>query len=129
MIITTTVDDIDASQNKHTLADETVTFGLRGQAYEVDLAGENLELLEKALEPFIKVARKVPSLSMRKSSPSQYKRSPASTAYRAGLRKWSDDIGAEQGYTYTRNGDGTYNYPRATRDAYDSWLASRENAS
>ncbi|HEY3941328.1 MAG TPA: Lsr2 family protein [Acidimicrobiales bacterium] len=46
-------DDLDGSE-----ADETVSFGLDGRSYEIDLATANAEKLRKALEPYIaKAAR------------------------------------------------------------------------
>jgi hypothetical protein len=48
-------DDLDGSANA-----ETVSFGLDGVAYEVDLAEKNRTKLEKALAPFIEAGRRVP---------------------------------------------------------------------
>ncbi len=46
-------DDIDGSE-----ATETVTFGLDGEVYEVDLNDAHAEDLREILAPFISVARK-----------------------------------------------------------------------
>jgi hypothetical protein len=46
-------DDIDGSR-----ASETVSFGLDGVQYEIDLNSVNAELLRRALAPFISKARK-----------------------------------------------------------------------
>lgn len=48
------VDDIDGSD-----ADETVTFGLDGSAYEIDLTSANAAKLRDALAPYVGHARKV----------------------------------------------------------------------
>lgn len=48
------VDDIDGSE-----AEETVTFGLDGASYEIDLSSANAEKLRDALAPFVGHARKV----------------------------------------------------------------------
>lgn len=52
--VTHITDDIDDS----TEGVETVTFGLFGATYEVDLSKDNQKALEGALEPFLNVARK-----------------------------------------------------------------------
>lgn len=47
-------DDIDGSP-----ADETVTFGLDGVTYEIDLTKKNAAALRKALEQYVSVSRRV----------------------------------------------------------------------
>lgn len=47
------LDDIDGKP-----ADETVSFGLDGTAYEIDLSAENAKQLRAALEPFAEHARR-----------------------------------------------------------------------
>jgi hypothetical protein len=46
-------DDIDGGE-----AAETVTFGLDGKAYEIDLSVGNAKLLRSSLAPFVRAARK-----------------------------------------------------------------------
>ena len=48
------VDDLDGSE-----ADETVTFGLDGTTYEIDLNGSNAAALREALSGYVGHARKV----------------------------------------------------------------------
>lgn len=48
------VDDIDGGD-----ADETVTFGLDGTTYEIDLSSTNASKLRDALSPYVGHARKV----------------------------------------------------------------------
>jgi hypothetical protein len=48
------VDDIDGGD-----ADETVTFGLDGTTYEIDLSGKNAAKLRDAVAPYVGHARKV----------------------------------------------------------------------
>jgi hypothetical protein len=48
------VDDIDGGD-----ADETVTFGLDGTTYEIDLSSKNAAKLRDALAPYVGHARKV----------------------------------------------------------------------
>lgn len=51
----TLVDDLDESVEDV----QTVTFGLDGRTYEVDLAPENEGKLRDALAPYVNVARRV----------------------------------------------------------------------
>ncbi|MGW3273597.1 histone-like nucleoid-structuring protein Lsr2 [Streptomyces kronopolitis] len=54
-VIVTTVDDLDPTGK--TLADETVTFGLDGTQYEIDLSAENAHVLRARLKQFIQAGR------------------------------------------------------------------------
>lgn len=47
-------DDIDGTEGA-----ETVTFGIDGAQYEIDLAQKNADKLRKALAPYIDAGRKV----------------------------------------------------------------------
>ncbi|HSE70187.1 MAG TPA: Lsr2 family protein [Nocardioidaceae bacterium] len=48
------VDDLDGNE-----ASETVTFGLDGVDYEIDLSEANAEKLRKALETYVEAGRRV----------------------------------------------------------------------
>jgi hypothetical protein len=48
------VDDLDGGS-----ADETVTFGLDGSAYEIDLSSANAERLRNALAEFVGAGRRI----------------------------------------------------------------------
>lgn len=52
-IQTTLIDDLDGSE-----ATQTVTFALRGIAYEIDLSDDHATALEESLEDWIAAARK-----------------------------------------------------------------------
>jgi len=52
-VMVSLVDDLSGSR-----ADETVSFGLDGRSYEIDLSSGNAEKLRKALEGFVAVARR-----------------------------------------------------------------------
>ena len=52
------VDDLDGSE-----ADETVTFGLDGSAYEIELSELNARDLRRALLPFVDQARTAEGVS------------------------------------------------------------------
>lgn len=64
--ITHVTDDLDGSTEDV----ETVTFGLFGATYEVDLSKGNQKALEDALEPFLNVARKAGGATRRTPRPS-----------------------------------------------------------
>ena len=51
--ITTITDDLDGSEGA-----ETVIFALMGQTYEIDLKKKHIRELMKALDPYMKAARK-----------------------------------------------------------------------
>ena len=50
--ITRLIDDLDGGT-----AERTVVFGWDGQTYEIDLSKKNITGLEKALKPYLTVAR------------------------------------------------------------------------
>ncbi|MEU1074432.1 MULTISPECIES: Lsr2 family protein [unclassified Streptomyces] len=52
-VVVTLSDDLDGGE-----AAETVTFGLDGKAYEIDLNLVNAKKLRKALAPYVKAGRK-----------------------------------------------------------------------
>ena len=75
------VDDVDG-----TPADETVSFGLDGASYELDLSAANAAALREALAGYIGHARRVSSSSSRRSNSSR--RSSGSSDARA-IREWA----------------------------------------
>lgn len=84
-IVTVVVsDDIDGSANA-----ETVTFGLDGVTYEIDLAKKNRAKLEQAIAPYIDAARKVSSRRPRSTSARQ----SGPRVDRAAVRSWAKGRG------------------------------------
>jgi hypothetical protein len=77
------VDDLDQSD-----AEETVTFGLDGKEYAIDLNKKNARALRDALAPYVAHARPVSSRSGRRSS-SKSGNGPAASEIRA----WARDNG------------------------------------
>jgi hypothetical protein len=77
-------DDLDGSENA-----ETVSFGLGGVAYEVDLAKKNQAKLEKALAPFIEAARRAPASSRSRTAG----RAARSSVDRTAVRAWAKAAG------------------------------------
>ncbi len=87
--VVTITDDIDGREGA-----ETVTFTYAGRSYEIDLAEKNRAKLEKALEPFIRAARKANG----SGQPRRSGASSASTRSRPNLqavRAWAADNGFE----------------------------------
>lgn len=71
-------DDLDGGE-----ATQTVTFGLGGATYEIDLNDKNAAKLEKALEPFIAAGRKVG-----KTAAARGKKAPGGPSA-AEVREWA----------------------------------------
>lgn len=76
------VDDLDGSP-----ADETVSFGLDGATYELDLSAANATALREALSGYVGHARRVSSSSSRRSSSSSRRASGSSEA--RVIREWA----------------------------------------
>jgi hypothetical protein len=96
-------DDIDGSE-----AAEELTFALRGTEYEIDLNVKNIAALEKALDKFIAVARKVP----RGRGTAKAAKAPARRTDVATIREWA----ASNGYEISTRG----RIPGEIREAYDA---------
>jgi hypothetical protein len=79
------VDDID-----HTDADETVSFGLDGKNYEIDLNTKNANALREALAPYVGHARRSGGTARRSSARGTSSRSSAGD-----IREWAKSNGFE----------------------------------
>src|SRR3954447_19491537 len=84
-------------------ADETVTFGLDGREFEIDLTSKNATALRKALDPYVQHGRRVGGRRARNagsagaSSPSTRSNSEVDTK---AVRRWAN----ENGYTLSDRG-------------------------
>jgi nucleoid-associated protein Lsr2 len=78
------VDDIDQSD-----ADETVTFGLDGKEYAIDLNTKNARSLRDALAPFVAHGRSVSGRSGRRST----SKAAASGTAPSEIRAWARENG------------------------------------
>jgi GNAT superfamily N-acetyltransferase len=87
--LVTILDDIDRSEGA-----ETVSFGLDGRAYEIDLAPRNKAKLEKALAPYVAAARKT-TTGARGTSQRPYRGSGLGTNELQAIRAWAADQGIE----------------------------------
>lgn len=79
-----TTDDLDGSQGA-----ETITFGLDGVTYEIDLGESNRSRLAGALAPFMAAGRRASRGSRRRSSP----QAGTSRIDRAAVRAWARETG------------------------------------
>lgn len=87
--VTTLVDDIDGSK-----AAETVTFGLDGATYEIDVNEAHAADLREVLAPFLSVARKVSGTGGRaRSVPSSPRQRGASDLDPKAVRAWAEEHG------------------------------------
>jgi hypothetical protein len=99
------VDDIDGTE-----AEETVTFGLDGTTYEIDLNAKNAQALRDAMAEYVGYARKVTSArrsgTARKSAPAGGGTSAAE------IREWA----RSNGFEVPERG----RIPGNVRDAFDA---------
>jgi hypothetical protein len=79
------VDDID-----NTDADETVSFGLDGKNYDIDLNTKNATALREALAPYVGHARRAGGSTRRSASRGTSSRSSAGD-----IREWAKSNGFE----------------------------------
>ena len=86
--VTTLVDDIDGSK-----AAETVTFGLDGATYEIDLNEAHAADLREVLAPFISVARKSGTGGRGRSVASSPRQRGASDLDPKAVRAWAEEHG------------------------------------
>lgn len=98
-------DDIDGGT-----ADVTVSFGLDGKAYEIDLSSDNAEQLREALQPYVAAARPAPAAvrGARRSSARALGDSPAE------VREWA----RTNGYSVNERGRIPANILAAYRTAH-----------
>ncbi|OEU96311.1 histone-like nucleoid-structuring protein Lsr2 [Streptomyces oceani] len=82
-VVVTYSDDVDGGE-----AAETVTFGLDGKSYEIDLSPANAQKLRGVLEPFVEAGRK------RSKSGKTYHRTSVAPDPRA-VRAWAESNGFE----------------------------------
>ena len=91
--ITQVTDDLDGSVNA-----ETYRFSWQGTDYEIDLSNKNFKALDKALQPYIKVATKVARGTGRNTSSRRRSSSSSRTGSRRDLsevRAWARGQGIE----------------------------------
>lgn len=100
-IVVYLIDDIDGSD-----ATETVSFGIDGNNYEIDLNDTHAAELRKGLEKWINHGRRVTGRQARSTSP----RRPSGGSDAAKIREWA----RENGYEVSSRG----RVPTEIREAY-----------
>ena len=81
------VDDLSGSQ-----ADETVSFGLDGKSYEIDLSSKNADKLRGALADYVAAARK-PGGGRKASAASAARRPAVDRGQNQAIREWARSKG------------------------------------
>ena len=84
------VDDLDGTE-----ATETVSFGLDGTTYEIDLNDANAASLREALSGYVGHARKVTGGGRRTRRSSGGSSSPSSSSNTKDVREWAKAQGME----------------------------------
>ncbi len=101
-------DDLDGSEGA-----QTISFGLEGKHYDIDLKPEHEEQLRQALSPFLAKARKVRhNQDARSQGRAAGAATPTDRAQTAAIRRWA----TEQGMEVPARG----RIPRHIREAYDN---------
>ncbi|SFK16535.1 Lsr2 family protein [Cellulomonas sp. KH9] len=106
------VDDVDGGT-----ADETVTFGLDGVTYEIDLTSENAAKLRDAFAQWVGNARKVSGRSAGRSTPRSSSSSTSRTARSneaQEIREWAK----ANGYQVSERGRISAEVKKAYDDAH-----------
>ncbi len=98
-------DDLDGSS-----ADETVTFGLDGATYEIDLSAKNAAKLRDAFAPYVGVARRAQTRQTRRQGRSS--RQGAGGTKASDIREWA----RANGYQVSERG----RVSAEVRSAYES---------
>ena len=88
-IVTELTDDTNGKP-----ADETVTFGLDGREYEIDLTSKNAAALRKAFDVYVKNGRRISGRRPRNSGGSGSSRSRSEVDTKA-VRQWAGENGYE----------------------------------
>jgi hypothetical protein len=88
--LTRLIDDLDGGA-----AQETVTFGLDGQTYEIDLSAKNAKKLRAELAPYVESATRVAAPQRR----ARRRLTPGSVAdhreQNQAIRKWAQEKGLD----------------------------------
>ena len=82
--VTTLTDDLDGGE-----ASETVTFGLDGQTYEIDLSAENSSKFRSALAHYVASGRKVPGRRSSAKAEPRASKSEFTAVDTAAVRAWA----------------------------------------
>jgi len=85
------IDDLDGSE-----ASGTVTFGLDGTSYEIELSDDNRKRLEEALTPYVEAGRKAFRGAGRVTAPAKQRaHRSAEKASNGAIREWARENGLQ----------------------------------
>ncbi|MBW9204507.1 Lsr2 family protein [Mumia sp. zg.B17] len=84
------IDDIDGGD-----ADETVSFGLDGVMYEIDLSAKNAQKLRDAFAPYVAEARKSRGRGRSSAGGSRRRATSAGGSSASQIREWARENGYE----------------------------------
>lgn len=87
-VVTHLLDDLDGKQ-----ADETVSFGLDGALYEIDLSSKNAAKLRDAVAVYVGVARKAGRVPGRGKGRSSGSSAAADREQNQAIREWAKKKG------------------------------------
>lgn len=122
-------DDLDWHERQQkTPADDTVTVGLNGRWYELDLTAAHVQELAKTLDRYLGAGNEPSQLPRPKAKHGGRRKPDLDTvAYNRGLRAWVDEheMKNEAGMpAYTTPGGGFYP-PKQLKEKYDAYLRSQ----
>jgi Lsr2 len=115
-VIVELVDDLDGSTSEDI---STVSFGLDGATYEIDLTEANAQTLRSSLEQFVGAARRTGGRLKRGTAPTPVRQS-ASREQTQAIREWA----RQQGYDLADRGRIPFN----VIEAFDKAHATRGKA-
>jgi nucleoid-associated protein Lsr2 len=107
-------DDLDYARGIESPADRTLTIGLGGAQYDVDLSEAHATAVEEFLAPYLRAGRKI-------AAPGPAHGAPGSLREARQVGREMRALAAELGdplMWVKPNGHGGYSYSRALRDAY-----------
>jgi hypothetical protein len=84
------VDDLDGGS-----ADETVTFSLDGNEYEIDLSDEHATALRGEVWQYVQAARRVGKVAGRRGRTPAGTAAPSNRERNQAIREWAKSVGLE----------------------------------
>lgn len=118
-------DDLDAREGGKTEAEESVSFGLDGQAYSIDLTGPHAAELRKVLDRYTAVAEKVAAMARPPRPYGQSRNGPAATT-NAAIKAFCEDPANAVPFGEWHGPNGKAYYSAAVRKRFNTWLASHD---
>jgi hypothetical protein len=118
-------DDLDFLGGDHHEADESVSFGLDGQAYTIDLTAPHAAELRKLLDRYTAVAEKVAAMAKPPRPRGQSRNGPMPTT-NAAIKAFCEDPANAVPFEEWHGPNGKAYYSAAARTRFNTWLASQD---